>query len=167
MAWCLTAPSHYLNQCWLIVNATLEQFRKKGSLLPWSVTFLQRLHFLNYSYISFPRSQCVKEYGGFFSKISRYHFVSHELSAEFILGNIKIDLNFSTSRWPMLLKYFLMDYNNQFILHCQCCGCWSPGDTMKAPGHQQPWCKPSYHEIFHFQQSKIIIFIHFPNCVNL
>ena len=23
MAWCLTAPSHYLNQCWLIINGTV------------------------------------------------------------------------------------------------------------------------------------------------
>ena len=33
MAWCLTAPSHYLNQCWLIIRITrycIQHFNDKG-----------------------------------------------------------------------------------------------------------------------------------------
>ena len=30
MARCLTAPNHYLNQCWLIISEVLWQFRRKS-----------------------------------------------------------------------------------------------------------------------------------------
>ena len=39
MAWCLTAPSHYLNQCWLIINEVLWQSPETNfqEMLKWSI----------------------------------------------------------------------------------------------------------------------------------
>ena len=34
MAWCLTAPSHYLNQCWLIIKCVLQHSRESN--FPWN-----------------------------------------------------------------------------------------------------------------------------------
>ena len=54
MAWCLTAPSHYLNQCWLIVNGILwyspcNNFT--GST--WDISsWVWKLWFWNYGHIS-------------------------------------------------------------------------------------------------------------------
>ena len=31
MACCLKAPSHYLNQCWIVISKVLWQFHRKGS----------------------------------------------------------------------------------------------------------------------------------------
>ena len=31
MTWCLTAPSHYLNQCWIFISEVLRQFYRKCS----------------------------------------------------------------------------------------------------------------------------------------
>ena len=56
MTCCLTAPSHYLNQCWLIIRGTL--WNSHGSNFTRNahefkpVTCFQRLHFQKYYWIS-------------------------------------------------------------------------------------------------------------------
>ena len=40
MAYCLMAPSHYLNQCWLLINEALRAISQRAAKLPFCVMSL-------------------------------------------------------------------------------------------------------------------------------
>ena len=64
MAWCLTAPSHYLNQCWLIISE-VQWHSYLGNFTRDTSTINHQNQFQNYiSKISFkfPRGQWVKQW---------------------------------------------------------------------------------------------------------
>ena len=56
MAWCLMAPSRYLNQCWLIIKGVLlltcGQFHQKNCSWTYFMTCIGRLYFKNPCHIS-------------------------------------------------------------------------------------------------------------------
>ena len=73
MAWCLAAPSHYLNQCWLIICKVL--WHSPGSNFTRIVHELNLEHmFRDYTFkiTTFPRSQWVNHCGAKFLSMIQY-----------------------------------------------------------------------------------------------
>ena len=56
MAWCLTTPSHYLNQCWLFISEALCHSPESNFTVQAKASILynefQKLYFQNYQHIS-------------------------------------------------------------------------------------------------------------------
>ena len=52
MAWCLTAPSHYLNQCWLLIEVVLWNSSESNFTRSAHATCVRRVHIENCCHIS-------------------------------------------------------------------------------------------------------------------
>ena len=64
MAWCLTAPSHYLNQCWFLINFLRFFVINLGAISQWVAKLLFCIKILKVILFKvstiFPRGQWVK-----------------------------------------------------------------------------------------------------------
>ena len=90
MAWCLTAPSHYLNQCWLIISEVQWQLYEGNFARDASTINHQNLseNYISKISFKFPRGQWVKKKLNYFSHL----MLTHNLQIHSCIDDKKIKL---------------------------------------------------------------------------
>ena len=132
MAWCLTTPSHYLNQCWLIISKALSH-SSEGIIMRRSEDTYQsnkiEIPFKKNAYKS-PRGQWVKSDWSFMTKGVPQGFCTETTSIQHFSKWYIFSLKVTMSLFAIMLTIIPAGLSHEVILVLTSNLEMSPGITL-------------------------------------